>query len=165
MTSKTLILSAALCLTAPFALAQAADQETAPWGTAKPAAQTVYEPQKVVFDVALEHPDEVDTLLDRMSGLSYEYNADPFDASIVAILHGPEMHFFTTENFAQYEELVRRAQSLTVGDVIEFRMCERAAANRGIAPEDVHGFIRMVPMADAELVRLQQEEGYAFMTQ
>src|SRR5690625_6645696 len=99
-----------------------------------------------------------------MSGLSYEYNAGPFDASIVAVLHGPEMHFFTTDNFKQYEELVRRAQSLTVGDVIEFRMCERAAANRGIEPQDVQGFIQMVPMGEAESIHLQTEEGHALLT-
>lgn len=29
-------------------------------------------------------------------------------------------------------------------------------------PSDVHGFVQMVPMADAEIVRLQKE-GYAYM--
>jgi|GEM_PF-2018352 len=143
----------------------AAHEHNNPWGVAQPAPATEYNPQKVVFDVALDSPEAFDTLLDRMSGLSVEYGADPFDASIIAVLHGPEMHFFTLDNFSQYEELVRRAQSLTVGDVIEFRMCERAAANRGITPDNVHGFIRMVPMGDAEIVRLQHEEGHAFMTQ
>lgn len=163
MRTKTLLLSA-LMVALPLAPASASD-ESAPWGLAQPAAETVYAPQKVVFDISLDSPEAFEVLMDRMSGLSYEYNADPFDASIIAVLHGPEMHFFTTDNFKQYEELVRRAQSLTVGDVIEFRMCERAAANRGIEPQDVHGFIQMVPMGDAEIVHLQQEEGYAFMTQ
>lgn len=163
MMIRTLLLSA-LIFALPWTPVSAND-ESAPWGVAKPAAETVYAPQKVVFDVALDSPEDFEVLMDRMSGLSYEYNADPFDASIVAVLHGPEMHFFTTDNFKEYEDLVRRAQSLTVGGVIEFRLCERAAANRGIEPEDVHGFIRMVPMGDAEIIHLLQEEGYAFMTQ
>src|SRR5690625_1522499 len=101
-------------------------QENSPWGTANPAPVVEYQPQKVVFDVAVDTPEAVDTIMDRMSGLSVEYGSDPFDASIVAVLHGPEMAFFTIDNFQQYESLVRRAQSLTVGGVIEFRMFERA---------------------------------------
>jgi intracellular sulfur oxidation DsrE/DsrF family protein len=42
-------------------------------------------------------------------------------------------------------------------------MCKVAAQGHGFKPEDIHGFVTMVPMADAELVRLQQEEGYAYM--
>ena len=30
-------------------------------------------------------------------------------------------------------------------------------------PEDIHGFVKLVPMADAEIVRLQREDGYAYM--
>lgn len=153
-----------LCLLSSVLMgAPAQAQDNMPWGTASPAAEVVYQPQKVLFDVAVDTPDEVDSIMDRMSGLSVEYGSDPFDASIVAVLHGPEMAFFTVENFQRYESLVRRAQSLTVGGVIEFRMCERAARNRGIEPEDVHGFIDMVPMGDAEIVRLQQEKGYAYI--
>ncbi|HLR12519.1 MAG TPA: hypothetical protein VK104_02760 [Burkholderiaceae bacterium] len=142
--------------------ASAADQN-APWGAAQPAAEQVYLPQKVVFDVAVDTPEAIDALLDRMSGLSVEYGADPFDASVVAVLHGPEMHFFTHDALAEHDELMRRAESLTVGGIIEFRMCERAAANQGIQPGDVHGFVTMVPMGDAEIVKLQQEENYAYI--
>ncbi|HSH31022.1 MAG TPA: hypothetical protein VK971_14035, partial [Thiohalobacter sp.] len=63
----------------------------------------------------------------------------------------------------RYRELMRRAQSLTVGGIIEFRMCRAAARGYGYVPKDIHGFVKMVPMADAEIVRLQQEEGYAYM--
>jgi intracellular sulfur oxidation DsrE/DsrF family protein len=57
---------------------------------------------------------------------------------------------------------VKRAQSLTVGGVIEIRMCRAAAKRRGLMADDIHGFISMVPMADAEIVKLQSE-GYAYM--
>lgn len=137
-------------------------QELSPWGTAK-IMETSYAPHKVVYDVALATPEELDVILDRVSGLSIVYQADPFDASIVLVLHGPEMTFFDVRNFQKYEALVRRAQSLTVGGVIEFRMCQLAAAGRGIQPDHVHGFVDMIPMGDAEIVRLQKEEGYAYM--
>lgn len=139
-----------------------AHAQTTPWGTAA-AQESNYTPQKVVYDVSLSTPEEFDIILDRLSGLSVEYGADPFDASIIAVLHGPEMSFFDIREFDKYEELVRRAQSMTVGGVIELRMCQRAASNRGIEPEHVHGFIQLVTMGDAEIARLQQEEGYAYM--
>ena len=138
-----------------------AHAQTAPWGAAV-AQESSYTPQKVVYDVSVSTPEAFDIILDRLSGLSIEYGADPFDASIIAVLHGPEMSFFDIREFDKYEELVRRAQSLTVGGVIELRMCQRAARNMGIEPEHVHGFIQMVTMADAEIVRLQQEEDYAY---
>jgi intracellular sulfur oxidation DsrE/DsrF family protein len=66
-------------------------------------------------------------------------------------------------NYDRYKELMVRAQSLTVGGTIHIRMCEVAARGHGLEPGDIHGFVEVVPMADAEIVRLQQEEGYAYM--
>ena len=50
-----------------------------------------------------------------------------------------------------------------VGGAIEIRMCRIAARGHGFDPEDIHGFVQIIPMADAEIVRLQQEDGYAYM--
>jgi intracellular sulfur oxidation DsrE/DsrF family protein len=58
---------------------------------------------------------------------------------------------------------MQRAQSLTVAGPVEFRMCRVAAKGHGYDPEDIHGFVKLVPMADAEIVKLQQEGGYAYM--
>jgi intracellular sulfur oxidation DsrE/DsrF family protein len=134
----------------------------APWGTAAPAVPTQYQASKAVYDVALSDPKALNALLDRISGLDAEYSHNPFDASIVVVLHGPELRFFDTRNFSKHEELVRRAQSLSIGTAISFRVCQRSAGNQGIAPENLHGFLQMVPMGDAEIVRLQQQ-GYAYM--
>jgi intracellular sulfur oxidation DsrE/DsrF family protein len=41
-------------------------------------------------------------------------------------------------------------------------MCRIAARSHGLEPGDVHGFVSMVPMGDAEIVRLQQQ-GFAYM--
>lgn len=132
------------------------------WGKSQ-AAERSYSPQKVVYDVAAQNVAAFEGVLDRASYLSTLYEADPFESSIVLVLHGDEINFFARRNFAQYEELMRRAQSLTVGTTIEFRMCQIAARGRGYEPDDFHGFVQMVPMADAEIVRLQNEEGYAYM--
>jgi hypothetical protein len=86
-------------------------EERAPWGSAS-LEDIAYAPHKVVYDVAAPDVGSFSRVLDRVSYLNNIYRADPFDASIVVVLHG---------------------------------------------------FVRVVPMADAEIVRLQQEEGYAYM--
>ncbi|MCA1789512.1 MAG: DsrE family protein [Thioalkalivibrio sp.] len=145
-----------------FMAAPALPQAEAPWGNA--ALEVIdYAPQRVVYDVAEGDPERFDRILDRVSFLNNIYGADPFDASIVLILHGDEIGFFAIENYGEYGELMRRAQSLTLAGPIQFRMCQAAAHERGFVPKDIHGFVHMVPMADAEIIRLQQEEGHAFM--
>ena len=138
--------------------------DNAPWGTAADNQLEIeYAPHKVLYDVSAGSMEQFEGVLDRASYLNNVYGADPFDASIVLVLHGGEIDFFALENHDRYRELMRRAQSLTVGGIIEFRMCRIAARGHGYAPKDIHGFVKMVPMADAEIVRLQQEEGYAYM--
>ena len=133
----------------------------APWGSAK-EIDPQYAKQKVVYDTAVSSAKALTSVLDRASFLSTLNGADPFDNKIVIVLHGDEIPFFAVKNFPKYKALMTRAQSLTVGGIIEFRMCRVAAKGRGFEPEDIHGFVTMVPMGDAEIVRLQQE-GYAYM--
>ena len=135
---------------------------TAPWGRAELTA-VEYRPAKVVYDVAVGSEEEFSRVLDRASFLNNIYHADPFAASIVLVLHGDEIPFFAIENYKKYESLMTRAQSLTVGGTIHIRMCRVAAQGHGLDPADIHGFVEIAPMADAEIVRLQQEEGYAYM--
>ncbi|QKT04511.1 DsrE family protein [Ectothiorhodospiraceae bacterium 2226] len=147
-----------LSLSIGAATAAAAD---APWGSAQ-VVEPEYAKQKVVYDVAVGSPQAMEGVLDRASFLSVLNEADPFDHRIVLVLHGQEIHYFARQNFAEHEELMRRAQSLSVGDVVEFRLCGAAARMAGYEPEDIHGFVTWVPMADAEIVRLQHE-GFAYM--
>ncbi|MGD2075390.1 MAG: hypothetical protein PVG38_10790 [Gammaproteobacteria bacterium] len=136
--------------------------EKAPWGRGS-ATEVEYGPQKVVYDVAVADGAAFARVLDRASYLNNLYHADPFETSIVLVLHGDEIPLFAIEDYAKHKELMVRAQSLTVGGTIEYRMCRVAARGHGLEPEDIHGFVRIVPMADAEIVRLQREEGYAYM--
>lgn len=137
-------------------------EEAAPWGRAR-LTDITYRPQKVVFDVDRGTIKEMEGVLDRASYLSVLTGADPFDNSIVLVLHGDAIPLFAVRNFTKYEALMRRAQSLTVGDNIKIKLCATAARIRGFKPEDFHGFIELVPMADAEIIRLQREEGHAYM--
>ncbi|WP_078119858.1 DsrE family protein [Thiosocius teredinicola] len=136
--------------------------EQAPWGKGEVEA-IAYSPQKVVYDVAVRDAKALEQVLDRVSFLNNIYNADPFSASIVVVLHGDEIPLFAIKNADKHMALMQRAQSLTVAGPIEFRMCRVAAKGHGFEPHEIHGFVKLVPMADAELVRLQREEGYAYM--
>lgn len=149
-------ISMVLCCASGVAFAQA------PWGQAKYEPRD-YKPQKVVYDAAVNSEKKLISVLDRASYLSKLTGADPFDSSIVIVLHGPEINYFAIENYAKYKDLVTRAQSLTVGGTVTFRMCKLAAEGLGFAPKDIHGFIEIVPMGDAEIIRLQYEEGHAYM--
>lgn len=141
------------------ALAVAGDDR--PWGTAE-LIEKDYEPTKVVYDVGAADADEMNSIIGRVSHLNNEYAGDVFDAHIVVVLHGNEIPLFSVENYAENEELMERAQSLTVAGNIEYRMCAAAAALHEVEPEDVHGFVNIVPMADAEIIELQHD-GYAYM--
>ena len=149
-----------LALTAQARHAEA--DGNAPWGTAAVIEQA-YRGQKVVFDTTAGSPAGLTSILDRASFLSMLNGADPLENRIVIVLHGGAIPFFAIKNHAKNKELMQRAQSLSVGDVVEYRMCRAAARMQGFNPEDIHGFVKMVPMADAEIVRLQQEEGFAYM--
>lgn len=153
---KRILVIAVLVLSQPVL----ADSQ-APWGSAK-VLDIQYAKQKVVYDAAVNSVEALTNVLDRASYLSAINGADPFDNKIVIVLHGNEIPFFAIRNYARYKALMDRAQSLTVGGIIEFRMCRIAAKGHGFEPEDIHGFVSMVPMGDAEIVRLQQE-GYAYM--
>ena len=149
------------CVLLPASLALAADAN-APWGQAK-VDNVTYKPQKVVYDVSATSVASFSHVLDRVSYLNKVYNADPFESSIVMVLHGNEIPFFAIKNYAKYKELMTRAQSLVISGNIKFRMCKLAAEGQGFKPADIHGFVELVPMADAEIVRLQQEEGHVYM--
>ncbi len=132
------------------------------WGGAV-AQHYEYNPQKVVYDVNVNSLRAMNSVLDRASFLSKITGADPFDSSIVLVLHGGEIPFFARENYEKYKELVHRAQSLVVAETLKIRMCKLAAEGHGYAPDQIHGFVKMVPMGDAEIIRLQNEEQHAYM--
>jgi len=145
-------------LLAPLSLAAHA---RAPWGSAQ-TLERDYAPARVVYDVDAADAAALARVLDRVSYLNKVYEANPFDSSIVVVVHGEAIPLFGIRDLDRYREVMERAQSLTRSGPIEFRICRADAAMRGYAPSDLHGFAQMVPMADAEIVRLQND-GYAYM--
>ncbi len=62
----------------------------------------------------------------------------------------------------KYKELIHRVQSLVEGETLKIRMCKLAAEGHGYKPNQIHRFIKIVPMGDAEIIRLQNEEQHAY---
>ena len=153
MLKQLLILPVAACcfISAPLSFAGAS------------VSETEYKPQKVVYDVSTETIEGLDSVISRASYLSTITGADPFDQSIVLVSHGPEIAFFATRNRDKYRDLMQRVQSLVDSEVITIRMCKVAAESFGYKPEDINDFVEMIPMGDAEIIRLQNEEDHAYM--
>ena len=120
-------------------------------------------PLKVVYDVAVDTPEAMDNVLARASHLSNLTGADPLEGSIVLVLRGNEVAYFTQANHDTYKAIVDRAKSLSTGGIIVIRMSQLALKVRGIDVDDVHGFIEIVPFGDSEIARLQTVEGHAYL--
>ncbi|WP_455205423.1 DsrE family protein [Kaarinaea lacus] len=126
------------------------------------AEQTPYSPAKVVYDVSSADAVAVNHILDRVSLLQNMYDNNPFEASIIIVVHEGAIPLFSKSQIHEHRDLVRRANSLTMGDIIQFRICSASAKMQGFTQKDFPDFVKMVPMADAEIVMLQHN-GYAYL--
>ncbi len=149
---------AGLLLLAPMSLFA---RTNAPWGGAQELERS-HAPAKAVYDVDARDAAALGRVLDRVSYLNKVYEANPFESSIVVVVHGDAIPMFAIRHFARHRALMERAHNLAQSGPIEFRICRADATMRGYAARDLHGFASIVPMADAEIVRLQRE-GYAYM--
>lgn len=123
---------------------------------------STYTPTKAVYDVASASAFDIKHILDRVSLLQRLYGDDPFEASIILVIHEGALPLFTKTHQNKHMDIVKRARGLSYGEVIQFRICQASAKMQGLARKDFDDFIKLVPMADAEIIKLQHE-GYAYM--
>lgn len=135
--------------------------EVPPWGTAG-IENIKYASSKVVYDVTTGDEKALSDILSRVGLLYKLQGSDVFEGSVIVVIHGDAIPFFATNQFEKYKNLMYRANSLTVGTSVEFRMCNAAAKLLNYEAKDIHGFVKMVPMADAEIARLQHD-GYSYI--
>lgn len=121
-----------------------------------------YSPAKVIYDVSNPESTVLNHILDRASLLQNIYSNNPFEASIIIVVHEGAIPLFAKSSQSAQQELMRRANSLTMGEIIEFRLCRASAKMQGFEQQDFPDFVKIVPMADAEIVKLQNE-GYAYL--
>lgn len=79
--------------------------------------------------------------------------------SIAIVLHGPDVTFFATENYAQYRELVDLAAALDARGYVDLKACTTAVSSRGFDAAQFPPFIEFVPYGPDEIERLEAQ-GY-----
>lgn len=121
-----------------------------------------YTPGKVVYDLTSADPKTLEHVFDRASLLQNMYGHDIFNASIVIVVHEQAIPFFASKNSHNNSELIQRASSLVLGEIIEFRLCRISAKLQGYEADDFPEFVKVIPMADAEMIQLQHA-GYAYL--
>lgn len=127
----------------------------------EPAIREEALPHRAVLDISVHTLDELRVLLDRAEQLSSRLQDDSRDASVLLVLHGPEVEFFSSRNYERYRDIVDQAARLDALDIVDVKICQTMMSIRGIARDDIPAFIEQVPDGGAEVERLRNE-GYVY---
>ena len=118
-------------------------------------------PKKAVLDISVHTIDELKVLFDRAEKLAMTPRSPGEEAKVVLVLHGPEVEFFSTDNYDKYRDIVDQAARLDAFDVVDVKICQTMMEIRGIPRGDIPPFIEQVPQGPAEVERLIRE-GYVY---
>jgi intracellular sulfur oxidation DsrE/DsrF family protein len=142
-----------------------AQSAAAPYGSAKfvPYSDIDSIKQlKVVWDFNFVDPQAVGLVFNYVNALlraTSEFGPRELDPiKVVIVSHGPEVVVFDKRNYGKYKEIVDRAASFA-SQGVKIEICGLAAAAQGSAPEDLHGFVTVVPAAPYALA-YWQSKGY-----
>lgn len=146
-------------------LAQAADKD-APYGSAKFSAYSDIDSikqLKVVWDFNFVDPKAVGKVFNNVNALikaTSEFGPKEIDPlKVVIVSHGPEIVVWDKRNYAKYKDIVDRAASLA-SQGVRFEVCRNAAKALGLGPEDLQGFITVIPAGPYALA-YWQAKGYS----
>ena len=117
--------------------------------------------KKAVLDISVHTIDELKVLLDRAEGLAMAPQPPGATASVILVLHGPEVEFFAISNYEKYKDIVDQAARLDAFDVVDVRICQAMMEVKGIPRGDIPAFIEQVPLGPVEIERLVGE-GYVY---
>ena len=118
-------------------------------------------PDKAVLDITVHTIEELQVLFDRADKLAQAPRSATGKSSVVLVLHGPEVEFFSTRNYDRYKDIVDHAARLDALDIIDVKICQTMMAARGIARDDIPPFVEQVPDGEIEVERLVGE-GYVY---
>ncbi|NNG13298.1 MAG: hypothetical protein HKM88_08630 [Halobacteria archaeon] len=116
---------------------------------------------RAVLDISVHTQEELRVLFERAGELAMKPKPPGEKASIVLVLHGPEVDFFSIKNYDTYKDIVDEAARLDAFDVVDIRICQTMMKARGIEPDDIPSFIEQVPYGPGEVERLV-EEGFLY---
>jgi len=118
-------------------------------------------PDKAVLDISVHTLDELRVLLDRAEQLSSRLLDTNERASVVLVLHGPEVEYFSSKNYDLYQDVVNQAAQLDALDIVDVKICQTMMSIKGIARDDIPAFIDQVPDGRVEVERLL-DGGYVY---
>ena len=170
MTYAGLIKSAALIALVGFSSVAFAEGEkvTAPYGTAKFSSYADINQMtqlKSVWDFNFQDPKSVGFVFNNIAALlkaTEEYGPHEIDPiKVVIVSHGPEVVLWAKKNYSKYKDIVDRAASFAQQGV-RFEVCKNDAAALGFKPEDLDGFVTVIPAGPYALT-YWQNKGYAYI--
>ncbi len=120
---------------------------------------------KVVWDFNFQDPKTVGVVLNNLNALlkaTTDFGPKEIDPlKVVIVSHGPEVVVWAKKNYAKYKNIVDRAASFAQQGV-RFEICRNDAAALGFKPEDLHGFVTVIPAGPYALT-YWQNKGYAYI--
>jgi hypothetical protein len=118
---------------------------------------------KTVWDFNFADPKSVGMVFNNVAALmkaTAEYGPNEMDPlKIVIVSHGPEIVVWAKKNYPKYKDIVDRAASLAKQGV-RIEICNNAARAQGFKPEDLQGFVTVVPAGPYALA-YWQAKGYS----
>jgi uncharacterized protein len=118
---------------------------------------------KVVWDFNFQDPKSVNGVFNNLAALlkaTAEYGPHDFEPiKVVIVSHGPELVVFDKRNYAKYKDVVERASNFAKQGV-KFEICNNASKAVGSRPEDLYGFVTVVPAGPYALA-YWQSKGYS----
>jgi uncharacterized protein len=118
--------------------------------------------KRYLYDISEHSIEELQLLLQRAEEITQAGTEDLEDLEIVMILHGPDINWFTLENYNDNKELVDLAKKLDTFDIIDLKVCETSMDSLEIDRDQIPTFIEPVPYAPNEIKRLS-DDGYTHL--
>jgi len=115
----------------------------------------VENPQHYIANIELHTEEEISDLFDRASMLIDQQNSFVLGEPIAFVLHGPEVEYFSRDNYGEFKDIVDKAAQLDAFRVIDVRVCSTYLRLHHIAPESLPPFVEVVPYGPAEERRLR----------
>lgn len=119
----------------------------------------IIENKSYLFDVSNHTIKEFEALLTRAEEVSQAHAPGYDDLKIVMVIHGPDIDWFTQQNYESNKQLINLAARLDAYDIIDMKVCEKTMSKRGVDRKDIPSFIESVPYAPVEIEN-RLREGY-----
>lgn len=112
--------------------------------------------KRYLYDISEHSIEDLKLLLQRAEEITQAGTEKLEDLKIVMILHGPDISWFTLDNYDDNKELVDLAKKLDTFDIIDLKVCETTMESLEIDRKQIPAFIESVPYAPDEINRLSQ---------